>query len=98
MSVDDPTLRHWLAGKACDSGQKIDGGHDLRGDGAGFDFSGPPGKGRDPHVPFVFGPELMPPQRTAVGLARASVVIGEKNKGVILDAIFSYAVKDPTRA
>jgi hypothetical protein len=40
----------------------------------------------------------MPPQRTAVGLARASVVIGEKNKGVILDAIFSYAVKDPTRA
>ena len=88
MPVNDPILRNLLAGKACDSRQKIDGGHDLRGDGSRRNFPGPPGKGGDPHVSFVFGSELMSPQRTTVGLARASVVIGEKNKGVLFDPIF----------
>ena len=34
-------------------------------------------------MPFVFGSELMPPQRATAGLAGSSVVIGEKNKGVL---------------
>ena len=67
------------------------------GYGAGFDFPGPPGKSGDPHVPFIFRTKLMPPQWATVGFTRSSVVIGEKHEGVFLDAIFSYAVEDPTR-
>ena len=97
MPVDDPILRNLLAAKVCYGGQEIDGGHDLGGDGSCGNLSGPPGKGGDPHVPFVFGSELMPPQGATGGLAGSSVVIGEKNKGVLLDPIFSYAFKDSTR-